>query len=159
VPSAKVVLAWWLRRSPQRWAHRNIHYYDEQLKALEEAREYGQPLSTKEGARAFLLWLTEGMAPADLTRLGRELQRRLDEDLTFPIPLLLLYSRSDPLVDPAMGDVLLRLVPTARLVRLDHSSHFAQVDVPDAVACELLTFFDGLGWRDGGTGAEASYRG
>jgi pimeloyl-ACP methyl ester carboxylesterase len=141
LPGAKAALTRWLRRSPQRWAHRNVHYYDERLKSLEEAREYGEPLSTKDGASAFLGWLTEGLAPADLAWFANEMKRRLDQGLPFPAPLLLLYAQQDPLVNPAMGDLLHRLVPGSRLVRLDRSSHFAQVDRPDAVAHELLSFF------------------
>jgi pimeloyl-ACP methyl ester carboxylesterase len=142
LPGVKPALAWMIRREPERWAHRNVHYYDERLKSLEEAREYGAPLSTKDGVYAFVKWLTEGLAPTTLTRFATELQHRLDQGVEFPVPLLLLYARQDPLVDPAMGEVLNRLVPAARLVRLDRSSHFAQVDRPDAVAQELLSFFD-----------------
>jgi pimeloyl-ACP methyl ester carboxylesterase len=141
VPGAKAALAWWVRRSPQRWAHRNVHYYDEGLKSLEEAREYGEPLSTRDGSRAFLRWVTEGLSPADLARFGHEMHRRLDNGMPFPNPLLLLYAQQDPLVDPAMGDVLHQLVPDARLVRLENSSHFAHVDTPDAVTKELMAFF------------------
>ncbi len=141
MPGATRALAWWVRRSPQRWAHRNVHYYDETLKSLEEAREYGEPLSTTEGARAFVRWLSEALAPADLARFATELRRRLGEGAAFPVPLLLLYARQDPLVDPAMGDALHKLVPSATMVRLERSSHFAHVDTPDAVARELATFF------------------
>jgi pimeloyl-ACP methyl ester carboxylesterase len=118
-----------------------VHYYHERLKSLEEAREYGESLSTKEGSQAFLRWLAQGLAPADLAWFAHEMKRRLDQGTPFPAPLLLLYAEQDPLVNPAMGDVLHRLVPGSRLVRLDRSSHFAHVDRPDAVAHELLTFF------------------
>jgi pimeloyl-ACP methyl ester carboxylesterase len=141
LPGASRALAWWVHRSPQRWAHRNVHYYDETLKSLEEAREYGEPLSTTEGARAFVRCLSEALAPADLGRFATELRRRLDEGVIFPIPLLLLYAMQDPLVDPAMGDALHKMVPAATLVRLERSSHFAHVDTPDAVAGALATFF------------------
>jgi pimeloyl-ACP methyl ester carboxylesterase len=143
LPGTMAALSWWVRRSPQTWAHRNVHYYDERLKSLEEAREYGAPLSTRDGASTFLKWLVEGLAPADFARFGDGMQRRLQRGVNFPIPLLLLYAQQDPLVDPAMGDALKRLVPEARLVRLERSSHFAQVDRPDSVTRELLTFFGG----------------
>jgi pimeloyl-ACP methyl ester carboxylesterase len=140
MPGAARTLAWWIRRNPQRWAHSNVHYYDETLKSREEAREYGEPLSTVDGARAFVRWLTEGLDPADMVQLGAELRRRLTEGIAFPVPLLLLYASEDPLVDPAIGDRLLRLVPSATLVRVSRSSHFAHVDTPISVSHELLKF-------------------
>jgi hypothetical protein len=40
-------------------AHRNVHYYDESLKSLEEAREYGEPLATASGAESFIRYLAD----------------------------------------------------------------------------------------------------
>jgi pimeloyl-ACP methyl ester carboxylesterase len=89
------------------------------LKSLEEAREYGDPLSTTEGAQAFVRWLSQTLAPAELDRFAAQLRHRLDAGVAFPVPLLLLYATQDPLVNPAMGDTLHQLVPSATLVRLD----------------------------------------
>ena len=140
MPGIARALAWWVRRAPQRWAHRNIHYYDETLKSREEVREYGEPLSTIDGSRAFVRWASQALAPADLAQFATVLRRRLAEGVAFPVPLLLLYALEDPLVDPAMGDALQGLVPSAALVRIKRSSHFAHVDTPAAVSDELLTF-------------------
>jgi hypothetical protein len=41
--------------------HRNVHYFDEELKSLEEAHAYGDPLATPEGSRAFACYLAETM--------------------------------------------------------------------------------------------------
>ncbi|MCA9640137.1 MAG: alpha/beta fold hydrolase [Myxococcales bacterium] len=38
IPGSQRVLARVIRHDPQRWAHKNVHYYDESLKSLEEAR-------------------------------------------------------------------------------------------------------------------------
>lgn len=54
------------------------------------------------------------------------------------MPLLLLYSRLDPLVPPATGEKLHALVPDARLEWLAESSHFAHVDSPERVAALLI---------------------
>ena len=142
VPGAASSLAWYVRRSPQRWAHRNVHYYDETLKSREESREYGNPLATQEGARAFIRYLQDTLAPADLARFVAELQSRCREGAPFPVPLLLLYAREDPMVPPAVGQALEKLMPEAKVVWLERSSHFAQVDTPDEVVRTLLDFFN-----------------
>jgi pimeloyl-ACP methyl ester carboxylesterase len=140
VPGVASALAWYVRRSPERWAHRNVHYYDETLKSREESREYGHPLATHAGARIFVHWLRDTLAPADLAGFLAELEQRRDRGEPFPVPLLLLYASQDPIVPPAAGHVIQELVPEARLEWLEHSSHFAQVDSPDQVVRTLLDF-------------------
>jgi pimeloyl-ACP methyl ester carboxylesterase len=141
IPGVARSLAWLVRGSPQRWAHRNVHYYDETLKSREECREYGDPLATDSGARAFVRYLRETLAPADLAGFVAELERRRRDGSSFPVPLLLLYAREDPMVPPAAGQALRELVPDAEMVWLERSSHFAQVDTPDEVVRTLLEFF------------------
>jgi pimeloyl-ACP methyl ester carboxylesterase len=142
VPGLIPALAWSIGRSPERWAHRNVHYHDETLKSREEAREYGRPLATRPGARAFLRSLQETLAPADFARFIAELERRRRDGGSFPVPLLLLYATTDRMVPPATGRVLHELIPGSRLAWLDGSSHFAQVDTPEAVVEIVLDFFD-----------------
>jgi pimeloyl-ACP methyl ester carboxylesterase len=141
LPGAPPGLAWRIRRSPARWAHRNVHYYDETLKSREEAREYGRPLATDSGARAFVGYLRETLAPRDFAAFAAELERRRGEGAPFPVPLLLVYAREDRMVPPLVGRELHALVPEARMIWLDRSSHFAQVDSPDEVVAALLDFF------------------
>ena len=140
VPGARAALSWWIRRSPRRWAHRNVHYFDESLKSLEEAAEYGDPLATRAGADAFIHYLHDTFAPADLAAFVGELRTRRDAGQAFPMPLLLLYSRQDPLVLPEIGAQLAALVPDARLEWLEDTSHFAHVDTPEAVLASLRAF-------------------
>ncbi len=135
VPPVRALLAWWVRRAPQKWAHRNVHYYDESLKSHEEAAEYGDPLATPQGARAFVRYLWQTFDPAELRGFIRLLGER-----TFPIPLQLVYSRQDPLVPPSIGAALHALVPAASLVWLDDTSHFAHVDTPEKVLAVVLPF-------------------
>lgn len=139
-PGVAAMLAWWVRRAPQRWAHRNVHYFDETLKSLEEAAEYGDPLALGDGARAFVGYLQDGFAPRDIAAFVAALEARRGAGQPFPIPLLLLYSRQDPLVPPAVGERLHALVPDAPLRWLESTSHFAHVDTPDAVVAELRAF-------------------
>jgi len=141
VPGVASSLAWYVRRAPQRWAHRNVHYYDETLKSREESREYGRPLATPAGARAFVGYLRETLAPADLAGFVAELDQRHRDEAPFPIPLLLVYATEDRVVPPTIGQTLQQLVPSARLIWLERSSHFAQVDRPDEVVQTLLDFF------------------
>jgi pimeloyl-ACP methyl ester carboxylesterase len=127
IPGMKSGLAWWIRRDPLRWAHANVHYWDESLKSREEAEAYGVPLSTPEGSRAFVRILSEVLHSADVEQFASEIER-LE---TFPIPLLLVYARSDPMVPPRIGERLAAKIRGARLVWLDDTSHFAHVDSPD----------------------------
>ncbi|MCU1281892.1 MAG: hypothetical protein JWM53_5438 [bacterium] len=140
VPGMRAILAWWVQRAPQRWAHKNVHYFDESLKSIEEAAEYGDPLAAADGARAFVGYLGDTFAPRDIAAFVAELERRRAARQPFPMPLLLLYSRKDPLVPPSVGARLQALVPDAALEWLDDSSHFAHVDTPEAVATALRAF-------------------
>ena len=78
VPGVAQVLARVVRHDPLRWAHRNVHYRDESLKSLEEAHEYGDPLASAGGARAFTRHLGESLDPRELRAFTRELARRRD---------------------------------------------------------------------------------
>ena len=139
-PRRTPLLRRFIARDPERWVYRNVHYYDETLKSREETREYGQPLTSDEGRIAFLHYLTDTMAPRGFSAFERDLTRRRDAGEAFPIPLLLIYSRIDPLVPPATGERLHALVPGARLEWLADTSHFAHVDSPDRIVPLLLDF-------------------
>jgi pimeloyl-ACP methyl ester carboxylesterase len=138
VPFAQRALAWVVRRDPKRWAWRNVHYYDETLKSIEEAEIYGAPLASVQGSRAFARIMADILRPGDVRRFVDELARRRDRGQSFPIPLQLLYARHDPMVPPRFGEALHRLVPDAELVWIDDSSHFPHVDSPERVAPMLL---------------------
>lgn len=140
IPGVRAALAWWVRRDPHRWAHRNVHYHDETLKSLEEAREYGDPLGTPEGARAFVAYLAETVAPGPMEDFVALLRERLAEGQPFPVPLLFMYSKTDPMVPPAIGGKLHALVPDAEMVWLEGTSHFAHVDTPGLVVPPILEF-------------------
>ena len=140
LPGMRAMLSWWVRRAPQRWAHKNVHYFDESLKSLEEAAEYGDPLAGSDGADAFVSYLGDAFRPRDIAAFGSELRARRDGGQPFPIPLHLLYSRRDPLVPPRVGDALHALVPSATLEWVDDTSHFMHVDTPAPVLGALDRF-------------------
>ncbi|MBX3183905.1 MAG: alpha/beta hydrolase [Polyangiaceae bacterium] len=140
VPGIQRGLSAFIRRAPERWAHRNVHYADESLKSLEEARAYGEPLTSERGARAFIGYLAEALDPRGFQELLSELEARSRRGLPFPVPLLLVYSDRDPIVEPAHGDALRRVVPEADFVRIPGVSHFPQVDAPE-VLLEALSAF------------------
>jgi pimeloyl-ACP methyl ester carboxylesterase len=140
VPGTAQGLSRVVRRDPLRWAHRNVHYYDESLKSLEEARAYGDPLASKAGAASFIRYLADALDPAELTDFVAELERRRDDGRGFPAPLMLIYARQDPMVPPEIGPKLHRLIPDAEFHWLENSSHFAHVDSPIPLA-ELVTGF------------------
>jgi pimeloyl-ACP methyl ester carboxylesterase len=129
-----------VRRDPEAWAHRNVHYYDETLKSREEAREYAAPLRSVEGRRAFARHLGDTMAVGPMQDFERRL-RALDG--VFPVPLLLLYARRDPMVPPSVGERLKGLLPQAKFQWLEEASHFAHVDAPQAFLEASLPFLLG----------------
>jgi pimeloyl-ACP methyl ester carboxylesterase len=139
-PGAKAALTHIVRRAPRRWVHKNVHYYDESLKSLEEAHEYGDPLASAQGAGAFAGYLADSLNPRDLRAFERELRGRRDSGAGFPVALMLAYALEDPTVPPKIGRKLRALVPDAEFHWLEHTSHFIQVDAPDELA-SLLTDF------------------
>lgn len=138
VPGTQALLRWLVRRKPLRWVHRNVHYYDESLKSLEEAREYGEPLRTYDGAQAFSKYLRETMGVEPMKAFRATLEAGAGRD--FPVPLLLQYARRDPMVSPKNGVALRQLIPSARLEWLEAASHFAHVDSVDQFAERALAF-------------------
>jgi pimeloyl-ACP methyl ester carboxylesterase len=140
IPAVRGLVAWMARRKPERWAHKNVHYFDERHKSLEEAREYGAPLATLEGSRAFARHLAETVAPGPMRQLIRELEALRSEGRPFPVPLLLVYARRDPMVSPDNGARLHELIPGSKLCWLEDSSHFPQVDSPERLV-ELIFDF------------------
>jgi pimeloyl-ACP methyl ester carboxylesterase len=143
VPGSRSLLSWMIRRDPVRWAFRNVHYYDETLKSLEEAREYAHPLRTDEGARAFGRWLSDALDPRSLRAFEKELEHRRARSDALPMPVQLVYARTDPMVPPSVGPRLAALLPGAELVWLEDTSHFAHVDTPQQVLDAVLPFLGG----------------
>ncbi len=140
IPGSRRLLLALVHRDPLRWAHRNVHYWDESLKSLEEAREYGGALADRTGCLAFGKFLSETLAAGPMKTFHRELLARRRDGLAFPIPLLLLYARRDPMVPARFGDVFAERIPSARLVRIDEASHFAHVDGVERFLPPVLEF-------------------
>ncbi len=126
VPGARALLDALVAANPRRWAFKNVHYFDESLKSREEVEEYSAPLQTAAGRKAFSRYLSDTLSVGALRGFARALR-----DAPFPVPLLLVYARQDPMVPPAVGERLHALVPAARLAWLERGSHFAHVDTPD----------------------------
>lgn len=143
IPGLREVLSTIVRKDPERWAHKNVHYRDETLKSKEEAREYGSALSTKEGARAFVRHLAEAVSAKAMRRFVRELETRKAKGEEVPIPLLLLYADEDPMVPPSVGPKLAERLPGARLEWIRGSSHFAHVDTPEVFLERVGGFLGG----------------
>lgn len=140
VPGARSLLRWLIRREPLEWAHRNVHYYDESLKSLEEAREYGALLGDRDGAEGLVKYLAETMDVAAMRAFWRRLRERRRRGERFPVPLLLLYAETDPMVPPRIGEALAAEIPDAQLVRLERASHFAHVDAVERFLPPVLEF-------------------
>jgi pimeloyl-ACP methyl ester carboxylesterase len=142
VPGSERLLRALVHWDPERWVHRNVHYYDESLKSREEARVWAEPLRTADGVRAFHRTLRDTVDPREMRRFLRTLADRRDRGDAFPVPLLLVYATTDPLVPPWIGERLAALIPSATLARIDQASHFAHVDAPDRLVALLGPFLD-----------------
>jgi pimeloyl-ACP methyl ester carboxylesterase len=143
LPGSEWLLGALMRRDVERWAHDNVHYWDETLKSREEAREYGGPLGTPEGARAFHRYLHDALSPRGFRSLARTLEERKARGERFAVPPMLLYARRDPMVPPENGPYLHSLIPEAELRWLEEGSHFAHVDAPDRVLDATLSYLRG----------------
>lgn len=143
VPGARALLRRLIHRDPERWAHKNVHYNDETLKSLEEAREYGRPLATAEGAAAFARYLAEALDARELAATVRELRERRADGRGAGAPVLILYAREDPMVPPRIGPELHALLPGSEFHWIEDSSHFMHVDTPERVLERVLPFLAG----------------
>jgi len=124
-----------VRRDPDRWVHKNVHYYDETLKSRADFTELAAPLKTREGRRGFYRHLRDTLDTHEMAKFERALRAQ-----KFPIPLLLVYAERDPIVPPAMGERLHALVPGAEFIRLTECSHFAHVDAPHKFVAAIEPF-------------------
>ena len=139
VPGMKSLLSRMIKKDPLRWVHKNVHYYDETLKSLEEAHAYGDPLATDAGRWAFIRYLSQTMSIGGVRRFQNDLKARAARGEKFPVPLLLVYARKDPMVPPRFGEVMAARTG-APLVWLERGSHFAHVDAPDEFLPPVLEF-------------------
>ncbi len=142
IPGIRPALVHFIRGRALPWVHRNVHYWDESLKSLEEAHAYGDPLAAIGGAEAFVHFLSDTLTPRAVSRIAREIESRHARSAPFPIPLLLIYARQDPMVSPKNGERLAQLISSAKMVWLDQSSHFSHVDTPDLFVKEARDFLD-----------------
>ena len=142
IPGAKAALRWRVQRDVLRWAHAHVHYFDESLKSLEEAHAYGDVLSTQAGFDAFFGYLQRTMAIGPIEDFHATLQQRRARSEPFPIPLLHLYARNDPMVPARFGPTLAELTD-APLVWVEDASHFMHVDAVERFLPPALEFLGG----------------
>jgi pimeloyl-ACP methyl ester carboxylesterase len=57
-----------------------------------------------------------------------------------PVPIQLIYAKTDPMVSPSTGKALGDLLPDVELRWLAGASHFAHVDAPAAFLSTALPF-------------------
>lgn len=140
LPGMETVLVRALGLSPKRFVHKNVHYYDESLKSLEEAEEYGSVLADPAGALSLVRYLREALGANHMQRFEQVLTERRNRGEGFPVPLMLVYAAKDPMVPPQIGDRLQSLCPDSTFVKLEDSSHFAHVDTPERLVTAVLPF-------------------
>ncbi len=85
------------------------------------------------------------MGPITLWRATRDLLAEdVREDLrSIQVPTLLVWGENDPLVPPAVGDLLREGIPDSRLLVLEKAAHVPMFDRPEEFDEALLTFFAG----------------
>ncbi len=140
IPLAARGLETVIARWPERWSHKNVHYFDESLKSLEEARMVAEPLRTPAGRRAFSSYLADTVSPHEMAKFRDALIRRKAQGESFPVPLQLVYATQDPMVPPHIGRKLHALLPDAEMVWMDNASHFAHVDAHKRFLGHALPF-------------------
>lgn len=87
----------------------------------------------------------------DMARVGLGIRRSYGESFEhlagplegLPVPALLIFGESDPLVPPATGDRFHRLLPNAKLVLLPGCGDFPQEENPASVTAEITRFLAG----------------
>lgn len=127
---------------PEAFVARNVHYHDPATMSLEEAREYGAIFRDPARTEAFVRILREAMDPTAMRELQAMLRARSETGPALP-PTLLLWARHDVLVPAVYGPRYAEAIPGARLVWVNDSGHFLQVDRPEETVRQLLAF-DGL---------------
>jgi pimeloyl-ACP methyl ester carboxylesterase len=106
---------------------------------MEEAHAYGDPLASTEGTRSFIGYLGETMAIGPIREFQAALLERKTRGTPFPVPLLHLYARRDPMVPPRIGAILADRT-LAPLVWIDEGSHFMHVDAVPQFLPPVLDF-------------------
>ena len=133
LPLGKLIFESWINQNAGDFVIKNTHYEDLTILSQEEVLKYSAIF--KDSAQTAIFWnvLRQSMATAPMQRL----QKRLP---ALEVPTLLLWARHDVLVSPSFGPRFQRLIKDSKLVWLDHTSHFTQVEAPEATAKEILDF-------------------
>ncbi len=139
LPGARAVLKARVQRDTLRWVHANVHYFDESLKSLEEAHAYGDPLATEPGFAAFFGYLGETMGIGPIREFHATLRDRKARELRFPVPLVHLYARKDPMVPARFGPILAEATGSP-LTWIEDASHFMHVDAVERFLPPALGF-------------------
>jgi pimeloyl-ACP methyl ester carboxylesterase len=124
-----------VQRDVRQWIFRNVRYQDETLKSMEELDEFGAPLVTDDGMGCFIKMLRETMDPLGFEEFVRELGREV-----FPVPMLLVYARQDPMIPARVGKEIHRLARGSKLEWLEGSSHYSHVDNPQKMVDTVVRF-------------------
>jgi pimeloyl-ACP methyl ester carboxylesterase len=105
-------------------------------------------LTVRHATPAFLAVLVQEalrMGPMTLWRVARDL---LAEDVrgdlrNIEAPTLLVWGENDPLIPPAVGDLLREEISNSRLLLLQRAGHVPMFDQPKEFDAALLTFLSG----------------
>ena len=98
------------------------------------------------------LYTAEAARPGAIAAFVRQQQQLMPEPAVvrrwiagygaLDIPTLILWGTRDHILDPAQGKRLARDLPQAKLVELRGVGHAAQLEAPDQVVAEILSFLE-----------------
>ncbi len=92
-----------------------------------------QPLQTSTGRKAFLHF-ARCLDNHNLLEIADDLRQ-------LRLPVLIIRADDDPYLSAAISIKLHAEIPASRLVKIPHSGHFIQEDVPERLVAELFSFF------------------
>lgn len=116
---------------------KKIHYYDSTIFSKEEIDEYSAIFTSRDYSDTFFNILKNSMSLSYM----KKMRKRVKEN-PLPMPVLLLWAREDVMVPPRLGikyQKLLKL-PPEKLVWMEKTSHFLQVDSPEETIQKIISF-------------------
>ena len=144
LPGAEALYRKLVTRSPERFVAKNVHYHDPCVMRVEAAKHYAGIFRNSARTRIFWKILTETLASDHM----REFIKKLTHEgppLSKQLPICLLWAHKDAMVPPSFGPRYKCLLPDSKLVWLENTSHFMQVESPELVVDEIKKFDrDGL---------------
>ena len=106
--------------------------YHKELMTSALMAEFMKPLVSVEGRKAFMHF-ARCLDNHNLTDIADDLH-------SLPVPTLILRGEADPYLSPAIAEKLAEQIPGATLHRIATASHFLQLDEPEWLTDQIISF-------------------